>query len=289
MSSIERAMEQLKSNSSPKKPSDKPNRAVPRDEGPSTSEGAQEKAKALDEGGHIDLDFDLLGTQGFLTPEGGDQRLQEEYRIVKRPLLSHAFASASQGVNQGNLIQVTSSRGGEGKTFSVFNLGMSIAMELDYTVLVIDGDLSRRSLTRLTGLAHWRGLTDVLENNGEGLREVIVNTNVPNFRILPSGDVHPRSTELMASGYMKQLTEELAERYPDRVLLFDSPPLLMDSQAATLSRQMGQVLIVVEAGQTPESMVRESLNLIEESPARPGFLLNKSPKGYGAGYYYGKY
>jgi len=209
--------------------------------------------------------------------------------MAKRPLLAHAFSYAAQGTAPGNLIQITSSRDGEGKTFSVFNLGMSIAMELDYTVLLIDGDLTRRQLTRLAGLANRPGLTDVLEANAEGLSEAIVNTNVPHFRILPAGTVHPRSTELIASGHMKALTEEVAARYPDRVVIFDSTPLLGDSQAATLATHMGQVLIVVEAGRTSEGQVKESCNLLEHSPARTGFLLNKSPQGYGSGYYYGKY
>jgi exopolysaccharide/PEP-CTERM locus tyrosine autokinase len=290
MSSIERAMKQAQTRGrQAARPADEqPEAAGPR-EAPPPETAEHKAAEAFDRGGHVDLDFGLLGSRGYLTPGGGDPRLQEEYRMVKRPLLAHAFGAAQDGVNPGNLIQVTSSQLGEGKTFTVFNLGMSIAMELDYTVLLIDGDLTRRSLTRLLGLTHRKGLTDALEADGEGLSDMIVNTNVPALRVLPSGEINPRSTELMASRHMKNLTEEVAARYPDRVVLFDSPPLLMDSQAATLAGQMGQVLMVVEAGHTPERMVRESLNLLDPASARISFLLNKGPSGYGAGYYYGKY
>lgn len=283
MSSIERAMGEGRPRQEEPAPTGQDG-----DDGPRRSRAGR-TAEAFDAGGHIELDLPLLGAQGFLTPGGGDSRLQEEYRIVKRPLLSHAFAPAAQGRNPGNLIQVTSANLGEGKTFTVFNLGMSIGMELDYTVLLIDGDITRRTLTHLVGLSHRPGLTDVLEADGKGLSEVIVNTNVPNLRILPAGEVRPHSTELMASAHMKRVSEELAARYPDRLVLFDSPPLLMDSQAATLAGHMGQVLIVVEAGRTTEGMVKEGLNLLEQSAARPSFLLNKSPRGYGAGYYYGRY
>ncbi|MEF8794703.1 hypothetical protein [Thiohalorhabdus sp.] len=302
MSSIERAMKARRGQDG-----EATSREAPVQEGAEPPETAREVAASPEEtpapsgdsrpprdtdydgGGHVELDMPLLAQQGFLDPNEPDRRLQEEYRMAKRPVLAHAFTYAVQGTPPGNLIQVTSSQDGEGKTFSVFNLGMSIAMELDYTVLLIDGDLTRRQLTRLACLANRPGLTDVLESDGGGLSEAIVNTNVPHFRILPAGTAHPRSTELIASGHMKALTEELAARYPDRVIIFDSTPLLGDSQAATLATHMGQVLVVVEAGRTSEGQVKESCNLLEHSAARTGFLLNKSPQGYGSGYYYGKY
>ncbi len=287
MSSIERAMKEKPDQISE---SELPTTGEqdPKEEGPRASSEVKE-AEGFAEDKVIDLDLSLLEAQGYLIPDSRYTRLREEYRIVKRPILTHAFSAAQKEGSPGNLIQITSPQVGEGKTFTVFNLAMSIVMEQDYTVLLIDGDLTRRHLSRLTGLAHWLGLTEILEKGGQGLGRAIVNTNVPNLRILPAGDLHPRSPELLASGHMKDLTDELATRYPDRVILFDSPPLLRDSQAVTLAMQAGQVLIVVESGRTLQSMVKESLNLLEDCATQTRLLLNKSPREPSMGYYYGRY
>lgn len=237
----------------------------------------------------IKLDLQRLRRQGYLTPEADQRDLQEQYRMVKRPLLGHAFGDTELGPNSPKLIQVTSSVDAEGKTFTAFNLAMSIAMEMDFTVVVVDSDLSRRALSSLVGLERAAGLTDILQSETPDVGEVIYTTNVPRLSVIPAGRPHPRSAELTASGGMRQMTRELATRYPDRVVLFDSPPLLMDSQAATLAAYMGQVLVVVEAGRTSERVLRDGLELVDQSRSRVGLLLNKSPRGYGYGYYGGYY
>lgn len=237
----------------------------------------------------VELDLVGLRERGFLTPEADQRALQEQYRMVKRPLLGHAFGDAGHGPNSPNLIQVTSSVDEEGKTFTVFNLAMSIAMEMDFTVLMVDADLTRRHLTYLVGLESERGLTDVLQGEGADVGRIIHGTSVPRLSVIPAGRQHPRSAEMMASDGMRRLTRELATRYPDRVLLFDSPPLLMDSQAATLAAHMGQALVVVEAGRTSEKVLRDGLELLDQTRTRVGLLLNKSPRGYGYGYYGGYY
>jgi len=237
----------------------------------------------------VTLDFAYLREQGYLTPEDGNRALQEQYRMVKRPLLGHAFSGEGIGPNPANLIQVTSSIEGEGKTFTAMNLGMSIAMEVDFTVVLLDADLTRRSLTHLVGLEDHPGLTDLLVSDRLDLSEVLYSTNVPRVRVVPAGTGHPRSTELIASDAMRRVTRELAQRYPDRIVIFDSPPLLMDSQAATLSSHVGQLLIVVEAGRTVEKQLKEALGHVDQTGTRTGLLLNKSSRGYGSGYYYGGY
>lgn len=237
----------------------------------------------------VELDLDGLRERGYLTPAADQRDLQEQYRMVKRPLLGHAFGDTEPQPNAQNLVQVTSSVDAEGKTFTVFNLAVSIAMEPDFTVLMIDTDLTRRSLTHMAGLDQAPGITDVLTGEFADLGEVICRTNVPGMSIIPAGRSHPRASEMIASEAMRRITRELAGRYPDRVLLFDSTPLLMDSQASTLARHMGQVLVVVEAGRTSEKVLRDGLELIDHTRTRVGLLLNKSPQGYGHGYYGGYY
>lgn len=233
----------------------------------------------------VELDFTELTRRGLLIPSGNDPKLEEEFRLAKRPLLKHAFPRDMRPMPRANLALVTSNTDGEGKSFTTFNLAMSIAMEMDHTVLVVDGDVSRNSLTRWLGMAGERGLTDVLDDPDLGLGDVIAQTNLDNLRVIPSGRSHSRATELMASHAMEEVAEELAGRYPDRMVLFDSPPLLMTSQAAVLANLVGQAVIVVEAGKTTQQAVQDGLNLVDPAVTKVGFMLNKAPRGKHSGYF----
>lgn len=238
----------------------------------------------------VELDLPALRARGMLTPDADHRELQEQYRLVKRRVISQAFPARAPGDNPPNLIQVTSSVAEEGKTFTAFNLGMSIAMEVDFTVLLIDADLTRRSLTHLVGLDAEYGMTDVLTGSVRDVRSIVYRTNIPRLSVVPAGQDHPRSTELVASDAMRRLTRELATRYSDRLVIFDSTPLLMDSQAATLAGHMGQALVVVEAGRTQEQVIREAVGLLDTSNKQVGMLLNKGSRSFGYGYgYYGGY
>jgi exopolysaccharide/PEP-CTERM locus tyrosine autokinase len=235
-----------------------------------------------------DLDFQLLETEGFLTPNATRGRAAEEYRMIKRPLLTNAFGKSAAPAEFANLILVTSALQGEGKTYTTFNLAMSIAMEKDTTVLLVDSDVIKPSLTRLLGLEDNAGLIDVLLEPDLELADVIVSTNVPKLRVLPAGRTHVHSTELLASEQMRRMVSELSQRYPDRVVLFDAPPLLATSEASVLAQLMGQIQLVVEAGKTPLSAVKDAVSQLDESKII-GMILNKSGQAFGSGYYYGGY
>lgn len=291
MSSIERAMRRKRTDSA--ETADKAQESPQRPEADRAGSPARDvlrRAHPLDQltrAPDVVLDHGRLRTEGLLTPDDEDTDLREQYRLVKRKLITQCFVREQSGPNPANLVQVTSSVGREGKTFSTFNLGMSIAMERDVTVLLVDADLTNRSLTRLVGLSNRPGLTDVLTGGVDDLGEVVCRTDVPRLSVIPAGESHRHATELIASEVMRDCTRELAGRYQDRMIIFDSTPLLMDSQAATLAEHMGQVLIVVEAGRTSARMVNESIALLENSQASQSLLLNKSVRGHGYGYYGG--
>ncbi len=234
------------------------------------------------------INFTSLKQQGFLVTERGAHQIAEEYRMIKRPLVMNAFGRGAAPVEHGNLIMVVSALPGEGKTFTTLNLAMSIAMERDITVLIVDSDVVKSTLTKLLGLHGRPGLTDYLsaEDNGLSLSDIIVDTDVPKLKILPAGTAFHYSTELLASERMKQMVEELSHRYNDRIVLFDSPPLLITSQATVLSYPMGQILMVVEAGRTAQSAVREAVDLLENDKVI-GMVLNKKPRALVGGYYSG--
>ncbi len=236
----------------------------------------------------LELDFAALRAKGYLTPESTTSVEAEEYRRLKRPVLANAFGKGPVPVERGNLIAVTSSIEGEGKTFTTINLALSISLERDTTVLMVDSDLIRRSLSRILGLDARLGLTDVLMQPRIDLSEVIVPTNFPNLRVLPAGSPHDQATELLASERMHQIADELSRRYEDRVVLFDAPPILASSQAGTLVDHVGQVLVVVEAGRTPQRAVADAVALLPEDKV-VGMVLNKSRRQLAGGYYGGYY
>jgi exopolysaccharide/PEP-CTERM locus tyrosine autokinase len=244
-----------------------------------------------------DISFGELDLEGILSREGGRSQLAEEYRMIKRPLLLKVASSATEEVERpANLVMVSSSLSGEGKTFTSINLAVSIAMEMDRTVLLIDADLARPGLSRLLNITERQGLTECLKDEQLDLGQFLLRTDVPKLTVLPAGQRHDRATELLASNAMRSRLHEMASRYPDRILIFDSPPLLVTSEASVLASQMGQVVMVVEFGKTAQYLVKEALTQLDDRQD-VSLLLNKSRDdifssagryGYGYGYGYGK-
>ena len=221
------------------------------------------KASGKSSGQRIEIDLERMRQNGMVTAASGRTPLLEDFRIIKRPLLKRAFAEATPGDKPGNLIMVTSSLPGEGKTYCAINLAMSIAMELDHTVLLIDADVARPSVMRTLGLPNQRGLMDLLLDDKTELSDVLLKTNVETLSILPAGASNQRATELLASQTMSAFVNEIAHRYADRIVIFDSPPLLLTSEAHVLASHMGQIAMVVEAEKTTQHAVKEALRQLE--------------------------
>ena len=241
----------------------------------------------------IRIPFDNLYTKGMITPGAPRSIIAEEYRAIKRPLLKNIDGKSAAPIPFANLVMVTSALQNEGKTFSSINLALSIAMEMDKTVLFVDADTSKASAGDVLGVPKESlGLIDVLEDTGVSLGDVILNTNMEKLKILPAGKVHAHSTELLASDSMKELMQELSKRYSDRVIVFDSPPLLLTNEAGVLANLMGQIVLVVMADVTPQHAISEAIEHIAEDKM-VGLVLNRTRRnrgklfGYGYGYGYG--
>ena len=228
--------------------------------------GAKATPAARPQTKFIELDLARMRDSGMVTAAGGRTPLVEDFRIIKRPLLKKAFSERQAGENPGNLIMITSSLPGEGKTYCAINLAMSIAMELDHTVLLVDADVARPSILRVLGLPAQPGLMDILLDEKVDMGDVMLRTNVDTLSILPAGTNNPRATELLASQTMTTFVNEIANRYPDRIVIFDSPPLLLTSEAHELASHMGQIVVVVEAETTTQHAVQESLRQLEGLP-----------------------
>jgi receptor protein-tyrosine kinase len=238
-------------------------------------------------GPRLHIDHAHLRAHGLMPPEEGAPRMADEYRRMKRPLLAGAFGKGAARLPHGNLIMVASSVPGEGKTFTSLNLALSIVQELDYTVLLVDADVAKPHISRVLHLDDKPGLIDVLLDDSLDLQEVLVSTDVEGLRILPAGPVHRQSTELLASDRMSALAAQMAERYPDRVLVFDTPPLLATTEAQVMSSLMGQVVLVVRAGITPQQAVLQSLETLGQR-AGVNVVLNQV-RGARSDPYYGYY
>ncbi len=231
----------------------------------------------------IKLPVERLKEKGMLSPDAAHGQLAEEYRVIKRPLLMNAFGEGREVIDNANLILVSSSLPGEGKTFTAVNLALSIAAERDRTVLLVDADVIKPAASRLFEIHDRPGLTDLLERE-KTFPEVMLRTDVPKLSILPAGHHHPHATELLASEAMRQLAKDMSRRYPDRVIIFDSPPLLATTQAAVLAHHVGQVVLVVESETTPQYIVQEATRMLEACGV-VGCVLNKTKQGFGLGYY----
>lgn len=240
----------------------------------------------------VHIDLVALAAAGFVTPNASRSPTTDQFRVIKRPLLDNATGKGAALVANGNLIMVTSSLPGEGKSFTAVNLAMSIAMELNHTVMLVDADVARPSLMKKLGLPPAPGLLDLLLDSSVNLSDVLLRTNVENLTLLPTGLPHPRATELLASDAMVVLLEDMASRYRDRIIIFDSPPLLLTTEARVLASHMGQIVMVVQAEKTLQSEVKHALSTIDACPVRL-LVLNQARThglgayGYGYGYGYG--
>jgi exopolysaccharide/PEP-CTERM locus tyrosine autokinase len=192
-------------------------------------------------------------------------------------------------VNKGNLILVTSSIAGEGKTFTAINLALSIAQERDHTVLLVDCDIAKRGTSRMLGLDDKPGLVDVLEDEKFSVDDAILRTDVPELCFVPAGKNHDFVAELLASQKMSNLVNEISSRYQDRIIIFDGQPILPTPETQILTGLVGQVVFVIETGKTPQAVVEEALKMIPEEQAT-GIVMNKSEGMSGRSeHYYGYY
>src|SRR5215831_18966779 len=184
-------------------------RPEPRGELPASLKGPARRAE---------IDLAQLSVRGYITPDTTKSQTADEFRVIKRPIIRNAVGKGSAKTRNRNLVMVTSALPGEGKTFTAVNLAMSVAMELDNTVLLVDGDVAHPTLPGLLGIPTEPGLLDLLTRDNIDVADALVRTNVAKLSVIPAGARQRRSTELLASEQMAALLRELASRYSDRII-----------------------------------------------------------------------
>jgi protein-tyrosine kinase len=237
----------------------------------------------------LNIDLNSLRATGYLPEQEKDRQFADHYRQIKRPLIQKAMAPTDGNpALEPRIVMVTSALPGDGKTFTSINLAFSIARERDVSVLLVDADLLKPHVSRIFGLQKEPGLMDALMDESVSIESLIVATNVRGLSILPAGTLAEGTSELLHSRRMRDLVHGLCGLNPRRMVLLDSPPLLVTSEGPALTTLSGQIVLVVRAGQTPRQAITDAMGLIDEQRAG-GIVLNEAPVDILRGYYYGAY
>ena len=233
----------------------------------------------------VPIDQNALRAAGMLPPAHQEHEIAQQLRRIKRPLINNALGRGVAALARGNLIMITSAVPGEGKTFMSLNLALSMRLEEDITVLLVDGDFVNPRITQILGLDNRPGLLDIVKDATISPESVIVPTDLPGLAFLPAGRQEPNATELVASARMHQVISKLGSDDPARLVLFDSAPLLVTTEAQALAHFAGQVVMVVHAEHTQQHIVFDALETLAED--KPAFLvLNQITRHSHSGYYY---
>jgi receptor protein-tyrosine kinase len=245
---------------------------------------AEEKATKV-----VQIERNKLREMDLLPPADMERQIASQYQQVKRPLIASALGRGGAAIPNGNIIMLASALPGEGKTFTSVNLALSMALEKDLEVLLVDADVAKPHISRIFGLENDRGLLDLLVDSNLHPDSLILRTNVDRLTILPAGKRIETATEVLASPRMEELVLQLVSDGKQRIVLFDSPPLLLSTESRALVANMGQIVLVVRADETVQKAVTDAIEAIGE--AKPiSLILNQTHTPPSSGYYgYGTY
>lgn len=237
----------------------------------------------------VSLDLRDLFAEGYLGAEGKAGLLSEEFRRIKRPLLANAFGQGLPAAVNGKRIMITSALPSEGKSFCAIHLALSIASEVENNVVLVEADVAKPSVLKKLKIEPRKGLSNWFANQKIDVCDLTLATEIPGLKIVPAGKGAPDSIDMLASRAMSTFFDELERAYPEDLIIIDAPPLLPATETKVLATYMGQVVVVVEAGETPKTVVADALEMLTDIEV-VGLVLNKSrhqPKNAGYGYGYG--
>ena len=236
----------------------------------------------------IALDLAALVAAGLLPPKEDARQISNEFRAIKRTLIGNITGRSGTKIPAGNILMVASALPGEGKTFCAMNLALTLSLEKDYSVVLIDGDVAKPNISRELGLAEAPGLLDVLRSGEGDLAGIEIGTSVPRLSFVPAGRPDDDAAELLSSSRMARLVEEMRAQ-PNRLFVFDSTPLLLTNESRVMAEIAGQVVLVVRAASTPRTAVKSAIAELPED-VYVGIVLNQKEAAPGSDYYgYGHY
>jgi capsular exopolysaccharide synthesis family protein len=217
----------------------------------------------------VNLDEGVLGENRILT--GGMQASEfvNAYNLLRTQILQ-IFRE-----HRWNTLAITSPGDSAGKTLTAINLAISIAREVDYTVLLVDANLQQPDLLGHFGLPPRQGLSDYLTTDTPVAELLIRPGIVEHLVVLPGGRPLANSSEMLSSPRMGRLVEEMKARYPSRIIIFDLPPLLTSSDTLAFAPHVDAALLVVEEGVTQKDELQRAVELLGVTNI-VGTVLNKA-------------
>lgn len=237
------------------------------------------------------IDREELARHGLIQPEAQVTGLLEEFRIVKRRVLSSVRKAQEAGdATLARRVLICSPLPEEGKSFCAANLALALAAEKDSEVVLVDADFAKPSILSMLGLPRGPGFMDVLANREINLADCVLSTDIAGLHVLPAGNHTNSDSEFLASNRTGEVLDALTQGAPNRIVIFDSPPALAASPAAELANHVGQALVVARADRTGQSSLEDALTLLSACPDIK-LLLNAahfSPSGRRFGAYYGQ-
>jgi protein-tyrosine kinase len=236
----------------------------------------------------VTIDEAALREARVLPPESEARRAADEYRTIKRNVIRSAFDDASQSTPSRQIVAVSSALPGDGKTHTCINLALSLAREKDHQVVLVDADVAKPHVSKLFGIEQDVGLLDALASDELMVRDLVLPTTTANLWLVSAGRQTEHSTELLASDRMREIATQLVKSFPEAIILFDAPPLLLTSEARALVAAAGQILLVVRFGVTPQQAVVEAIEATQE-PERVKLIFNQVESSGFTNHYYGNW
>ncbi|HTU10924.1 MAG TPA: hypothetical protein VMG08_08510 [Allosphingosinicella sp.] len=221
------------------------------------------RAPAEPAGEVAEINRDVLAANGFIVPGAQMTPLAEEFRLLKRQLLSDIALAKRQSEERRRTLLVCSAQPKEGKTFSAINLALSLAGESELEILLVEADFLKPDVLSRLGIAGGPGFVDALVDHEVDPETYVIRTDVPGLSVLPAGAKTNNVPELLASDRCREVLAKLVAGNQRRIILFDSPPVLMASHATVLAGLVGRAIVVVRADQTTEADLREAIGLLQ--------------------------
>lgn len=221
-----------------------------------------------------DFDFERLQAVGLYPPERAALRLRDEFRAIRREVVGASLDNAgAPGHALGPIVAVTSAAPGDGKSFTSFNLALSIAGQGMHDVLLVDADFVKRTISNACNVGDRPGLAELLARPGTPFFECAYPTPTPRLRILPAGARASSARDLFAPARVSSVFEAIRTAMAEHIVVVDTPPILVSSDTPVVLDVSGQVLLVVRAGVSHEDTVREAVGRIRKT-LPVGVILN---------------
>jgi protein-tyrosine kinase len=211
-----------------------------------------------------------------------DDVLEGDFYKVLRTQIQHVASE-----KEWRTILVTSTMPDEGKTLTSINLAFSFAKAYDQTVMLIDADLKKQQVHKTLGIHSQYGLIDYLIN-GQPISDCLIRPKGEKLVLISGGNPVDGSSELLGSRMMKQFVRDARDRYADRLVFFDLPPIMVGADVMAFSPLVDGIVFVVRAGQTSIKQAKKAIELLPQDKLI-GVVLNgqkMNSKSYQL--YYGK-